>query len=160
MLKYQIVGLKKLQAAVYAAPQDIYIQQRIALTSSVELIKRTVVSLSARGPGHFGYHMVDRWVAFLKAASAGGVSSSQGIVRTDAPQAKWGEYGTKPHDIRPTSAQALQLYGGVTVSVVHHPGEKARHTLRKAYRISLPTIRGYFVGALLKSAESMATKGD
>src|SRR5258708_35951242 len=122
-----MVGVKKLEAAVYAARTDIYIQQRIALTSSVELIKRTVVSLSARGPGHFGYHMVDRWVAFLKAATAGGVSSSQGIVRTDAPQAKWGEDGTKPHDIRPDSTQSMQLYDRGTVWQVYHPCQTASH---------------------------------
>lgn len=169
MLKYRIAGLAKLQKAVAAAPGELASQEVIALKSSVDLVKRNVIMRTHRGPGHFGFHMADRWVTSVTLR----LRKTVGRLMTDAPQARWLETGTKAHDIRPSKAQALTLTAGVAgsgllgqdvlagvVSVVHHPGEKARHDLRGAYRSALPTIRGYFVGALQQAAKSMATSGD
>lgn len=169
MLKYHLAGLTKLLKAVNAAPGELANQEAIALKSSVDLVKRNVIMRTHRGPGHFGYHMVERWVTSVVVQ----LRRSVGLLKTDAPQARWLEEGTKAHEIRPSKAQALSLSAGIAgrgllgqdvlagvFSVVHHPGEKARHDLRSAYRSALPTIRGYFVGALQRAAKSMATSGD
>ena len=59
------------------------------------------------------------------------------------PYAKFVEYGTKPHDIYPTKAQALRfMVGGEAVfaKVVHHPGTKAQRYVHGPFEEMKPDI--------------------
>jgi hypothetical protein len=163
VIGYRIVGLKKLQAAVQAAPGLLANRNAEALRSSVNLVEGNAIHLTALGPGHFGFHARDRFRTEVRLFA----ERSAGFVRTDAPQARWGEFGTKAHSIRPRRVRAIAFSSagrgvdqGLVVSMIHHPGEKARHTMRKSLGMAKPAIRGFFVGATLAVAESMATKGD
>lgn len=58
------------------------------------------------------------------------------IVGPDVPYAKYVEWDTRPHDIRPKTKKALAFkVNGTTVIVkkVHHPGTKAQPFVRPAF---------------------------
>lgn len=153
---YRLVGLKRLQTAIQAAPGLMASENAIALRSSVELVKSIAEANTPIGPGHFGYHLRERWHASVQV----GLKRSIGKVSTDAPQGRWREFGTKAHDIhdRIAAFDTFRRQGGD--QVLHHPGEKPRHALRKALNAAKPTIRAYFVGATLRVSQSMAGSGD
>jgi hypothetical protein len=159
IMRSRIVGLKKLQAAVEQAPGILASQNAIALHSSVDLVERVAIAHTPEGPGHFGYHLRDRFFTKVRV----GLWRSVGIVGTNAPQGRWREFGTKAHDIGPRIAGGFLFMGariGTYAAEVHHPGSKPRHTLRRALNSSRPSIRAFFVGATLRTAESMAVSGD
>lgn len=163
-ITYRIVGLKKLQEAVAAAPGAWALRSKQALDYSVAVVKGAVVAGEVGGPGHFGYHLRDRWSTRVEIGS-GRSLQSRGIVSTDAPQGRWLEFGTKAHEIAPKKGTALRIAGLGTggdqyASIIHHPGEKATHAARKALATTKPAIKQFFAEAVEDLAKSMATEGD
>ena len=152
---YRLVGLKRLQKAVQEAPGLLATENAIALRSSVDLVKTIASANEPTGPGHFGFHLRDSFYTRVTV----GLRRSTGIVATNAVQGRFRDLGTKAHDIAPRSGKAL-AFDGIVVGLVHHPGEKPRHTLRKALATAKPSIRSFFVAATLRVTASMAGSGD
>ena len=85
-------------------------------------------------------------IAVNKAQALGRV-----YVDTTTPYAKFVEFGTKPHDIYPTKAQALRfMVGGepVFAKVVHHPGTKAQFYVHGPFEEMKPEIVAKIEGAV------------
>jgi hypothetical protein len=154
-ITYKIVGLKKLQAATRQAPGILSIRTNEAMHRSVELVESLARIGSPEGPGHFGYHESERWSTRVRS----GPRRLVGVVSNSAAQARWREFGTQAHDIRPKSAAALKI-GGRFVSFAHHPGVKAKHTGKKALTASRSAITVFFTDALKGVTQSLATSGD
>ena len=60
-------------------------------------------------------------------------------VGASGPEAYWMEYGTKKHEILPSTKKALK-FGNTFVKRLQHPGLKARGWLRGAYKIVAPLL--------------------
>jgi hypothetical protein len=55
----------------------------------------------------------------------------RGAVLSEIEHAAWVEYGTSPHVIRATNAQALRLADGRFFAKVDHPGYRGVHMFRR-----------------------------
>jgi hypothetical protein len=154
-IKYRLVGLKKLQEATHQAPGVLATRNAEAMQRSVALVRGIVVADTPTGPGHFGMHLVDRFSTRVRF----GTKRIVGVISTDAPQGRWRERGTRAHDIAPRKGNALKVGSGFAM-VVHHPGAKARHTMKKAFAASKGAIKVFFIDAARGVAQSMATSGD
>jgi hypothetical protein len=154
-IKYRLVGLKKLQAATRQAPGVLANRNAEAMQRSVHLLKDEILIGTPEGPGHFGFHLKDRFSTRVRF----GAKRIVGVVATDAVQGRWREKGTRAHDIAPRKASALKIGSGF-VTIVHHPGAKARHTMRNALTASKGAIKVFFADAARGVAQSLATSGD
>jgi hypothetical protein len=156
----RVVGLRKLQNATKLAPGILYNREIEAMNRSVSLVKSLLVGATPRGPGHFGFHMIDRWSSHVQVMQ---LSHPRlfGVVSNSAVQSRWLDKGTKAHEIhaKPGSMLWLRQTGGYA-AVVHHPGVKARHIGRKALKAARPAIKVFFFDAARGVVQSMATSGD
>lgn len=155
MLTYKIVGLRKLQLATKQAPGVFFNRQVEAMHRSVDLVEGVARLATRTGPGHFGFHMVDRYWTLVRP----GPRRMVGVIANSSVQARFGEFGTKPHEIHAKHG-ALKLGDGHYAMVVQHPGVKARHLMRKSLAASKGAIKVFFVDAANGVAQSMATSGD
>lgn len=99
------------------APAELKRRQRAAMTESVQLGVRRVVSRTPKRTGGL-------------AASIGGTveSESRGVIQTGISYGPFVEGDTRPHIITPKSAKALFWPGAAhPVKQVQHPGTKGRH---------------------------------
>jgi hypothetical protein len=154
-IKYKIVGLKKLQKAVHEAPGIMFNKNIEAMHRSVDLVAGLLIADTPMGPGHFGFHERDRWSTRVRV----GPRRIVGVVANSAAQSRWREFGTKAHEIAPKKASVLKI-GDTFATVVHHPGEKARHSTKKALAASKSAIKVFFVDAARGVTQHMATSGD
>lgn len=156
-IKYQIRGLKKLQLAAREAPGLLAVMNKEALESATEMVKAGFIQRTPTGPGHFGFHLVNRIFTRVRF----GPRRSVGIVATNDPVGRWREFGTKAHDIAPRQAKELALGGSDAAgfaAIVHHPGSKAFHTMRNALRAAKPAIQNSFQMSAQAVVKRMAGK--
>lgn len=154
-IKYRVVGLKKLQAALTAAPGLVASENAWALNASVSQVEANYKALMPLGPGHFGFHARDRVFHRLELRRARAV----GLVGTDASQAVWREFGTEMHRIPKTGFKPLRIGDNVR-AWAWHPGEKKFRTMRTALKIAKPAIRAFFALSTNHLTKSLATSGD
>jgi hypothetical protein len=156
-ITYKIVGLRKLQNATRLAPAVLYNREIEAMKRSVSLLEGLLVASSPHGPGHFGFHMIDRWSTRV----ATGPRRIVGVASNSAVQARFLDQGTRPHEIhaKPGTILWLRQTGGYA-AVVRHPGVKARHIAKKALVASKGAITIFFFDAARGVVQTMATSGD
>lgn len=150
---YSIPGLAKLQQALRVAPGQVASSEAVAMQSSLDLVKGVVEANIGTGPAHFGFHARDQ--VFTKVSAGQRVA---GTLYTTAPQLRWEETGTRAHEISPDGRSALYLSkSGIFAAVVHHPGERARHTFRNALAASRSSIQAAFAKAIQGIADQLAS---
>ena len=108
------------QVGAYAYRRMARLQRRIATQARQDSPVRT---------GHLGQSVSEGTIAMV------GPRTAHGSVKATARYALYVHEGTRPHTIRPRTAQALRFEVGgrvVFAKVVRHPGTKARPFLRNA----------------------------
>jgi hypothetical protein len=155
-ITYKIAGLRKLQDATKKAPAVIFNLEMQAMHRSVDLLEGLAVMSSPRGPGHFGFHMIDRWSTHVST----GPRRIVGVVQNSAVQARLTEFDTRPHLIKSTGHGHLKMGEQGWSTVIQHPGHKGTHMTKKALSASRGAIRVFFLTAAKGVTQSMATSGD
>lgn len=155
-ITYRIRGLRKLQNATKKAPGVIFNRQTEAMHRSVGLLEGLAVLGTPHGPGHFGFHMIDRWSTHVYT----GPRRIVGVVQNSALQSRLVEFDTQPHLIPSTGHGHLKLGGQGWSTVIQHPGHKGTHMTKKALAASKGAIKVFFLTAAQGVTQSMATSGD
>lgn len=157
-IKYTVRGLKKLQAAVAAAPARVAAENDLAMHEVVGELRDQLQHDTPIGPGRFGPHAAESYTTDVTIA-AGRV---RGMVDNSQPEARWLEFGTRAHPI-PAKAKALRftVNGSIVFRrTVMHPGERAEKLMAVALRMHKAAIKARFLQALQLAANSMATRGE
>ncbi len=85
----------------------------------------------------------------LKSWFLDSLSSDEAIIKSPAEYAQWVNDGTQPYTITPTSKKALYWEGlDHPVTIVHHPGIKARHFVEDSLDDVNGRLDGYFLRAI------------
>jgi hypothetical protein len=86
----RIIGKEIVDAKLLMAAPRILEQNRLMVTAMLKEIKPIVVAQTPLGPGHFGYHLRDRYSTDVKSE---GIKTS-GVLKA-VMQGFWREFGTK-----------------------------------------------------------------
>ena len=85
----------------------------------------------------------------LKSWFLDSLSSDEAVIKSPAEYAQWVNDGTQPYTITPTSKKALYWEGADhPVTIVHHPGIKARHFVEDSLDDVNGRLDGYFLRAI------------
>ena len=85
----------------------------------------------------------------LKSWFLDSLSSDEAVIKSPAEYAQWVNDGTQPYTITPTSKKALYWEGADhPVTIVHHPGIKARHFVEDSLDDVNGRLEGYFLRAI------------
>jgi hypothetical protein len=109
----RVIGLKQVQAKLLTAAPNILAHNRAMIAEMLREIKPMVEAQTPLGPGHFGYHLRDRYVTDV---SSRGVRST-GVLKSP-PQGFWREWGT---------VHQRRLY------IAHKALSKVKGVIRKYY---------------------------
>lgn len=158
-----VIGLDRLKrkltvtipAAVEKATVDAMEQ---GAAEMVALMK----SLAPKKSGHLANSIGWTWGDAPKGAMALGRMKGRGSKQArkfitiyagggDAYYARFIEFGTQSHTIKPKNAPALHLYGDIFVEEVQHPGSNAQPFFYPAYRALRKRVRGRITRQMKKA---------
>lgn len=86
----EVIGKNILDAKLIAAAPHILAHNRGLITEMLDVIKPTVIAQTPLGPGHFGYHLRDKFVTEVKSEGV----TSEGVLKSPMT-GYWREYGTR-----------------------------------------------------------------
>jgi hypothetical protein len=123
-----IKGLDRLLKGLDAAPMLLDRESEAAMKDSVSVVQGQIEAQIPYGPGRFG-HLRDLITTRVLAAPVRGLIDAR---KFTAPMV---EGGTKPHLIK------------VGNLVIHHPGAKAQHPMKKGFDAAKAYVRVRFLRA-------------
>lgn len=131
----RVIGREAIQAKLALATPRILEQNRAMVEAMLAYIKPQVVAETPYGPGHFGYHLRDRFTTdtrFVGTKTIGALKSP--------PTGYWREFGTMAHFAKHAKHYVSLWSGG--------HGERAFRTAHKALAGSRRLINAYYGGLL------------
>lgn len=148
-----IKGLDTLLKGLEVAPDLLEEESRAAMGKSVKVVKGALEGRIALGPGREGHLRSMISVQVLSAPI-------RGLIDENKFTGKFYEFGTKPHVITIRGGIAQSMYGSYTPTrIIHHPGAKGRHAMRRALRATKALIRAYFLAAAAETLRRIAKGG-
>lgn len=131
----RVIGKEAVEAKLALGGPRILEQNRAMVEAMLAYIRPQVVADTPYGPGHFGYHLRDRFTTdtrFVGMKTIGALKSP--------PTGYFREFGTLSHFIKHHGKRFVAVFS----SGGH--GERAFHTAHKALAGSRRVINGYYGG--------------